>query len=218
MKWKRLVIIVEGDSEIILMNNLVIPYLYSIKGILPCTITAQKITTNRKLNKKGGNISFQYLKNEIDRVAAQGKLLITTFLDFFRLPVDFPGYTTEGAKIGQIEIAMKEAIALDGFIPYIQKYEFETLLFSSLDGFELVIDEPDQLKKIKDIMEAFDTPEEINGGPTTAPSKRLEQIYSYNKTVDSELILDLLTIDIIREKCPRFNEWIAKLVNAMLQK
>lgn len=215
MKWERLVIIVEGDSEIILMNNLVIPYLYCIEGVLPCTITAQKITTNRKLNKKGGNISFQYLKNEINRVAAQGQLLITTFLDLFRLPVDFPGYTADGAKTSQIEVAMKEVVGLDCFIPYIQKHEFEALLFSSLEGFELVVDDADQLKKIQNIIDAFDTPEDINGGSLTAPSKRLGQIYSYSKTVDSELILEMLTVDLIREKCPRFNEWIEKLIVAL---
>lgn len=217
MRWNRLVIIVEGDSEIILMNNLVIPYLYGIGEILPCTITVQKITTNRKLNKKGGNINFQYLKNEIDRVSAQGKLLITTFLDLFRLPVDFPGYIADNPDVNRIEAAMREVIGADGFIPYIQKYEFEALLFSALESFELVVDDGSQLEKIKEIIEAFETPEDINGGPSTAPSKRLQQIFPYNKIADSELILDMLTVDLIREKCPRFNIWIQQLID-MLKK
>lgn len=215
MKWERLVIIVEGDSEIILMNNLVIPYLYSIDGISPCAITTQKITTNRKLNKKGGNINFQYLKNEVDRVAAQGRLLITTFLDFFRLPNDFPGYTTDGTKISQLEAAMKETVGLEGFIPYIQKYEFETLLFSGMEGFELIVDDTDTLSKIREIIASHITPEDINGGTSTAPSKRLEQLFPYNKTADSELILEMLDVEIMREKCPRFDEWIQKVIDAL---
>ena len=41
----------------------------------PASMT-QKILTNRKLNKKGGNVGFEYLKNDVSRVAATaGKTL-----------------------------------------------------------------------------------------------------------------------------------------------
>lgn len=89
---KRVVFIVEGDTEVSFIQKRVIPYLYS-KGFTN-PMNAQKILTNRKLNKKGGNVGFEYLKNDVSRVAATKNVLITTLLDFFRLPTDFPGYTT----------------------------------------------------------------------------------------------------------------------------
>lgn len=46
------------------------------------------------------------------RVAATGNVLITTLLDFFRLPVDFPGYTTDSLKLAELETKMKEAISV----------------------------------------------------------------------------------------------------------
>lgn len=92
-KGNRLVFIVEGDCEVTFINKMIIPYLYKYVGTYQWSMNAQKITTNRKLNRKGGNVNYTYLKNEVERVAAQqGNVWITTFLDFFRLPNDFPNY------------------------------------------------------------------------------------------------------------------------------
>lgn len=218
---KRLIILVEGDCEIILMNKVVIPFLYerlSLFGFSEVTwsIEVTKVTTNRKLNKKGGNISFTYLINDIKRFSSQKCALITTFFDFFRLPIDFPGYTKDGSKVAELEETIKSSVKelvpeLEEFLPYIQLYEFEALLFSDIEGFEFVVDDEEQLVKIKEIIEHYPNPEEINGGVETAPSKRLIRIYNYDKTADSELILDMIGLDAIYGKCPRFTEWLEKL-------
>lgn len=65
---------------------------------------------------------------------------------------------------------------------------------------------------IKDIIERYPNPEEINEGIETAPSKRLAHIYDYDKTADSELILEMIGLDVIYNKCPRFREWLNILV------
>lgn len=64
---KRLVFIVEGDCEVAFVERMLIPYLYAnaSQHADGWFFNAQKITTNRKLNKKGGNISYAYLKNEV---------------------------------------------------------------------------------------------------------------------------------------------------------
>ena len=220
---KRVIILVEGDCEIILMKKLVIPYLYQAIEMLGSSevgwsIEPVKITTNRVLNKKGGNISFVYLVNDIKRFSSQKCTLITTFFDFFRLPVDFPGDTKDGSRVSDLEVAIKVALekevsCLPEFLPYIQMYEFEALLFSGIEGFELLVDDEDKLGKIRSIMQAYPNPEEINGGTETAPSKRLGNIYDYDKTSDSELILEMIGLDVIYNKCPRFSEWLDNLVD-----
>lgn len=85
---KRVVFIVEGDTEVSFIQKRVIPYLYS-KGFTN-PMNAQKILTNRKLNKKGGNVGFEYLKNDVSRVAATKNVLITTLLDFSDFLQIFP--------------------------------------------------------------------------------------------------------------------------------
>lgn len=214
---KRVIFIVEGDTEISFIQKCIMPYLYQ-KGFTN-PMNAQKIITNRKKNKKGGNVAFDYLKNDIERVAATRNILITTFLDFFRLPTDFPGYTTDSLKIEQIEEAVRENISsiVDraNFLPYIQRHEIEALMYTNMDGFNYVVDKEESLNKLKEIINQYANPEDINSGSETAPSKRLMKIFPYQKTTDGEIILEALPIDDIRSKCPRFNEWLENLENGI---
>lgn len=214
---KRVIFIVEGDTEISFIQKCIMPYLYQ-KGFTN-PMNAQKIITNRKKNKKGGNVAFDYLKNDIERVAATRNVLITTFLDFFRLPTDFSGYTTDSLKIEQIEEAVRENISsiVDraNFLPYIQRHEIEALMYTNMDGFNYVVDKEESLNKLKEIINQYANPEDINSGSETAPSKRLMKIFPYQKTTDGEIILEALPIDDIRSKCPRFNEWLENLENGI---
>ena len=211
---KRLVFIVEGDTEVIFINDVVIPYLYSLGFKNP--MNAQTIITNRKQHKKGGVINYEYLKNDINRVLAQGNVIITTFIDFFRLPTNFPNFNTDSNLIHEIEEGISSDFGSNGnLIPYIQRHELEALMFTKKDGFELVIDEEDKLILIENIIEEYPNPEDINSNPEKAPSKRLENIFKYDKVADSELIFGMLDIHTIIEKCPRFNIWINNIINIL---
>ncbi|MGH1338505.1 MAG: DUF4276 family protein [Aureispira sp.] len=210
---KRLVFIVEGDTEIRFIHELIIPYLLGLG--YNRSMNAQTIITSRKKNKKGGVISYEYLKNDIERVFAQGNVIITTLLDFFRLPTNFPNHSIDFRQISTIEEGMYKTFDTPDFIPYIQQYEMEALFFSKKEAFELSIDEEEQGKKIQAIIDQYPNPETINGGEETAPSKRLEHIFGYKKNVDVEFILGELTVPVIRAKCPRFDSWIQKLIDKL---
>ena len=55
-------------------------------------------------------------------------------------------------------------------------------------------------------------PEEINDGETTAPSKRLQSLYpSYDKILFGPLIAQRIGLDRLRQECPHFRDWVAKL-------
>ncbi len=181
-------------------------------------MNVQKIITNRKLHKKGGNINYQYLENDINRILAQGNVIITTFLDFFRLPTNFPGYSANVADISLIEKSIHGKFDNHSdLVPYIQKHEIEALMYSSMDGFEIVVDKPKALQELEEIFNKYNNPEDINTNPEKAPSKRLERIFGYDKVVDGEMILEAIGIDKIISKCPRFSEWLEK-IKAELEK
>ncbi|MBR4041803.1 MAG: DUF4276 family protein [Bacteroidaceae bacterium] len=217
----RLVILVEGDSELSFMQRQIIPALYS-RCVGNWSIEPCKIISNVKLHKKGGNISYDYLFNDVSRFSAQKCTVITTFLDFFRLPSNFPGFTSNGCVVDVVEEEMKSDLEarisnLPLFIPYIQKYEFEALLFSNMDGFNYLLDDDEQLSLIKNIIDEFPTPEDINGGQATAPSKRLLSIFNYNKVADSADMLEIIGLDAIYSRCPRFSKWFDKLADIVAQ-
>ncbi|WP_101450892.1 DUF4276 family protein [Polaribacter sp. Hel1_33_96] len=211
---KRLVFIVEGDTEVIFVNKSIIPYLYSLGFENP--MYAQTILTNRKQHKKGGVINYQYLKNDINRVFAQENVIITTFIDFFRLPTNFPNFTTDSKLIHEIEEGvLSDFDNNENLIPYIQRHELEALMFSKIDGFEIVIDESDKLETINEIINEFPNPEDINSNPENAPSKRLDRIYKYDKVADSEMIFDMLDVQSIMDKCPRFKNWLQTIIDKL---
>lgn len=213
---KRLVFIVEGDTEIILINKHIVPYLIN-RGFYN-TVTAQTIVTNRKQHKKGGVVSFGKFENEVIRTFAQGNVIITTLIDFFKLPTDFPGYTNNSHQIVDIENAIWEHFHRNpNFIPYIQRHELEALMFSGREGFELVVDDERKLRQIYQILDQYVNPEDINNSPETAPSKRLQKIFGYDKVDDGELIFGMMTIESIIEKCPRFADWISKIERKLME-
>lgn len=210
---KRLVFLVEGDTEVILVNRHIIPFLYS-QGFTN-QMNVQTILSSRKKNSKGGNISYEYFSNDVRRIFAQGNVIITSLLDFFRLPPNFPGYTNDASRIDDIEESVKNDLgALGPIYPYIQKHELEALMFSSMEGFNLVVDDEVAKTKLQKLVD-LNAPEDINGGRDTAPSKRLEAIFTYEKTVDGEIILDMIGLEKMREMCPRFNTWIELLVELL---
>ncbi len=86
---KRLYIVVEGQTEQEFVNSLIAPYLqkseiYSVTPVL--------IRTSR--SGRGGMVNYQHLYNTIKMLLAssQTDFVVTTLIDFFRLPNDMPNY------------------------------------------------------------------------------------------------------------------------------
>ncbi|WP_321294876.1 DUF4276 family protein [Marinifilum fragile] len=210
----RIVFIVEGDTEILLVDKVIMPHIYDLGYQI--AYNCQTITTNRKQHKKGGVGSYGKFKNEIQNTLSQGDVLVTTLIDFFKLPTDFPQFTDDSSRIQQIETAIHQDFDSNpNLLPYIQRHEVEALMYSSMEGFELVMDEDEQLKKVQQIIDQYPNPEDINNSPATAPSKRLQKIYDYDKTGDGEMIFEMVGIEAMLEKCPRFANWINSIKNRL---
>lgn len=209
----RLIIVVEGKTEEEFVNELLRPYFYSF-GLY--NITAIKIQTSKGF--KGGFVNYQHLKRDILRLLHEPNTLVTTFVDYFRIPTSLPNYDNciklpqVGDRIVCLEASMKSDIGYqDRFIPYIQQHEFESLLFTKSESFSTYYDSK-IVSAIEKIAEQYDNPEDINDNPNTAPSKRLLSIITnYKKVTDGNLIALETGIEQILAKCPRFCTWIEKL-------
>jgi hypothetical protein len=211
---KRLFIIVEGQTEEEFVKSILAPYLHDF-GIYD--VTPIIIATSSK--GKGGFVNYEHLKNDIIRRFREPNITITMFVDYFRIPTSIPNYerclkenVQIDRKIECLEQAIKEDIAFYNFIPYIQKHEFEALLFADNIGFESFYTEKISTET-KNIITNYANPEEINASAETAPSKRLKNIIAdYNKVVDGNMIALEIGIEKILEKCPRFRSWVEKII------
>lgn len=216
---KRLLIFVEGQTEEEFVNSVIAPHLRDEFGIL--SVIPIKIATSAKA--KGGFVSYEYLKNDVQKRIREQDVIVSMFVDYFRIPVNLPDYSTCLAKgsvddrIQCLENAIRKDIGFPNFIPYIQKHEFEALLFSSNKGFEDLFDES-VYHETQSIIGLFSNPEEINSHPKTAPSKRLQAIMpNYDKVTDGSMIAMEIGVETILKKCPRFRKWIEELVEAMVE-
>jgi Domain of unknown function (DUF4276) len=91
-------------------------------------------------------------------------------------------------------------------------HEFEGLLFSDCERFGRGIGRSDLAAGFQAIREQFDTPEEINDSPETAPSKRvIELVPNYDKPLMGTLAVLEIGIDTIRRECPHFNQWLTRM-------
>ncbi len=208
---KRVYIVVEGQTEQEFVNSVVAPYLNTL-GIY--SVTPVLIRTSR--SGRGGMVNYSHLENTVKMLlqSSSTDFIITTFIDFFRLPTNMPEYdecssiADKDERIDRLEAAIDKAIDDRRFFAYIQKHEFEALLFSDNKGFEYYFTD-ECAKETGSIVSAYDSPEDINSSPSGAPSKRLLAIKpDYNKVLEGNLIALEIGINVMLEKCIRFARWI----------
>ena len=97
----------------------------------------------------------------------------------------------------------------DRFLPHIQPYEFESLLFSRLSCLKEV--EPgwkDYIDPLRVARESVQGPEYINDGPGSHPSARLGILPGYHKVLHGANIADRIGLGTLRNECSHFDRWL----------
>ena len=214
-------IICEGRTEIRFVKNVLAPVLGSQELYLyPIRIGGR--------NRKGGNVTFDRLRiNVRDQLNSNQASYCSTLFDFYGLPPNFPGKQgasskselSEKARTVQQELLAELGRSIDSelllrFIPYVQMHEFEALLFSDPGSLAESVGRGDLSNDFIMIREEFATPEHIDDSPTSAPSKRILKLEpNYEKPLMGETAASAIGLAKIRQECPLFDAWLAKLEN-----
>lgn len=207
----RLAISVEGQSEYEFCREILRPHLlnYNVYAEAKIVLTKRNISSP---NDKGGSISIDRIINEINPLLYSFDY-VTTLYDFYGFKGKEPGETAENI-CEKISDAFEDSRKL---IPYLQVYEFETLLFSNPAIVGRLFNSDKIKTRLSDAVSECGGVERINDSPATAPSKRLGAIFKeelrlkYQKTFHGPLSLLEIGLPSIREACPRFNIWLSKL-------
>jgi len=212
---RRVYILCEGPTEKEFVDKLLAPFL-TLKGVWAIPFSARTSATGR-----GGALNYERYKRNIElKLKEEPNAYVTSLIDFFRLPTDFPDYSaakklpTKVQQVEKLEAALSTAIPVSHFLPYIQLHEFEALLFSDVSKFEDLYDLSNRDKaSFQQITTDYPNPEDINEGANTAPSKRILNIIpSYEKVLEGIMIAEDIGIEKMREQCPRFKAWLDKLI------
>ena len=218
----RLHFIVEGQTEETFVNRILSPYLAK----LSIWVKARCVMTGNKhgIKYRGGIRKYAQVKKDIKAWMKNDQnpdARFTTMIDLYGLPSDFPGYGDAQQKnnpyerVTTLENSLKEDISDSRFIPYFQLYEFEALLLSDPQKLDTqFFDRAPEIKKLVKMVSEFDSPELINEGNETAPSKRIiSEIPEYEKMKVSAgpIVAGKIGLSSLRLKCTHFSEWIDSL-------
>ena len=150
---------------------------------------------------------------------------VTTMFDYYGMPKSWPGRVAAKRavfinKARIVEDAIRSDIAKgmgrffdsQRFIPYVQMHEFEALLFSQPRTVCEVLRSPETEPLVEGIRAEFATPEEIDDGPQSAPSKRLLDLFSdYRKRFHGLIAAERIGIERLQSECPHFADWSRRL-------
>lgn len=202
----RLAISVEGRTEEEFVKSVLADDL-RVAGVEPTPIQIGR-------GGGGGNVS-------VERLASDMVNLYWSF-DFVTSLVDFYGFRDKkGRTVDELEQHLNQEVqARIGLrwdqrkvIPYVQLHEFEGLLFSNVRAFGTAIYASEEsIRRLEQVRAGFETLEEINDDPNTAPGKRIAAAMPrYRKALHGPLAVMDIGLDAIRRECPRFDAWVTGL-------
>jgi hypothetical protein len=167
------------------------------------------------------------LKRAIRRSTSSYPVFVTTLVDYYRLPTDWPrmeGRSTlpVSRRAEVVQKGMKEDLlaeledsrCVEYFIPYVSLHELEALILCRPEA--LLKEFPGCGRDICMLKEDIQgmLPEEINDGESTAPSKRIIRRlpdYAQRKSIAATSTLQEIGINAMIDACPHFAQWLNRL-------
>lgn len=213
---------VEGFTEAVFASRILRPHLEACGCYI--TVVINKTSSSNGTTHRGGLSHYEQFKVNTRRLLKNKNAVVTTMIDYYGLPADFPGmehiqeYNSAEERVAYLERMLDQNISgsdiyEENFIPYIQLHEFEALLFSDIAVVDRVLSTGRESKyeELVRIRQEY-APEEINTRPETAPSKRLRNLYPrYSKISEGMVIAERTGLTKIRDNCPHFNSWLTEL-------
>ncbi len=218
----RLHFIVEGQTEEAFVNQILSPHLanFAVWTKARCVETLRK----RGVKHRGGIARYARAKRDITKWIKEDQnsdARFTTMFDLYGLPKSFPGYQAAKLisdpykRVKVLEDALGKDISNPRFIPYFQLHEFEALLLSDPQKFSpQFYDYSGGIQRLVNMVSRYDSPERINDGNQTAPSKRIiAEIprYEGSKVSAGPDIAREIGLPTLRLKCKHFGEWLGRL-------
>jgi len=217
----RLYLLVEGQTEEAFVSGVLAPHLRE-RAVYATPIIVETSRDPYGRKRRGGG-SWQKWHRDLQRLIKSQPgpdVRFSSLFDLYALPGGFPGLSAHGAhadtrqRATLLEGALATSVGDDRFIPYLQRHEFEALVLAGLDELEKLLDDEEDRQGIVRLRSAVGQipPEDVNDGPETAPSKRLEgSIPSYRKTLHGPLVAEAVGLPSLRRACPRFDAWVSRL-------
>lgn len=218
----EVIVVGEGQTEETFVRDVLAP------AFAPLEIFLSPRLVPTGPHSRGGALNEQrvlrYLRNTLRE---RGDTYVTTFFDLYGLPTGFPGVHESAdladpmQKASHIEAALAEAAVraadcrADRFLPHVQPYEFEALLFADTDR---LVELDDRWRTaaapLRAARAAAATPEHVNDGPQTHPSARLRAQLrepQFDKVLHGAAAARNIGLARLRDECRHFGAWLERI-------
>jgi hypothetical protein len=214
---KRVLVLVEGQTEERFIKDMLCPHLWPRDiDLTPTLAVTKRVKDGTRF--KGGITSYPKAAMDVRLLLMDtNAAAVTTFVDYYGLPPNFPGMASRPdaepvRRAVHVETEWAVRIGNPRFHPYLMVHEFEALLFSKPKEISIALHAPKAGEDLEKIRSTFVTPEGIDDGPETAPSKRIMRCCpGYQKAVHGPMVAQRIGLPDMRGQCPHFNEWLAWL-------
>ncbi|MFW9260956.1 hypothetical protein A4S05_04565 [Nostoc sp. KVJ20] len=220
----RLYLFAEGQTEQTFADNILKLYLAQHSVFMDKIMLIAHARKKGHVHRGGGR-KYKPMKDDIVRFLNQekgSKVFFTTMIDLYAIAPDFPGLAEAESlrqnpvqRVEFLEQRFAEDIGDYRFIPYIQLHEYEAYLFADPTCFKyLDALRTREIEALQVIANQYETPELINDGQQTAPSKRIiAQFPDYGKAKSAfgPQLAEQIGLEVIRSRCPHFNTWLLQL-------
>jgi hypothetical protein len=210
--------LVEGQSEEIFVKQTLTPFLAE-RGVYvqpPVVLWTKRIPSGGGF--RGGVSSWNQIRKNLQPLTHDSDALVTTLLDFYGLPEDFPGYQDAlGAgqprdRVVALQARFEAEIGHPRFIPFLALHEFEAWVFCSPEIVAEHFGSANLAAKVRKAVQDAGEPELINHGKETHPKARLLGMGSgYKETSDGPTLMSKIGIPAIRSACPHFSRWLDRI-------
>jgi hypothetical protein len=211
---KRVLVLVEGQTEETFINEVL------ARHFVPCGLSLTAIVQETRRTKKGkkfkgGITSYAKVRRNLVRLLGdRGAAAVTTMLDYYGLPADFPGMQSLPSapgdqKASHLEAALHEDLGDHRLLPYFSLHEFEALLL--VDPGKISTAVATEVSDLVDLV-TMRSPEEINDGEETHPAARIKAVAKgYRKVLHGPVIAERIGLAALRQRCPHFDGWVGQL-------
>ena len=212
---RQVVVLVEGQSEETLVNEVLSPAACA-RGcwLKPIVVTTSATPTGA--HHGGGHRKHYHAKLQ-GLLRAPHWHRVSLLLDYYQYPKGAPGREV-ATPSESLDSAGRQAVLMAAlnaeysdprFRPLVVLHEIEALVLAAIaagQGDGLL---PRQgLAALRQAITRAGGPEQVNDGPSTSPSKRLEAADpGYMKTVTGPLLVSEAGLPAVLERCPTFKAW-----------
>ncbi len=214
---RKLLVLVEGQTEEGFVRDVLAPHLESR------ALAVQAVLLKTKRVKAGGHFrggvtSTRQVLGDLARLLGDSSAVaVTTLIDYYGLPDDFPGMPDRPSagvyeRVAHVEKAVADRVANPRFIPHLVLHEYEAWIYAAPRDASWVFGETKIAQQLEAIATTAGGPELVDEGPATAPSKRLAEVFpAYRKPLHGPLAVRAIGLSAIRSRCRHADEWLSRI-------